>query len=297
MFNRLPFQNVLNRKNMLSALMGMLCWGSVSAPAQAWWETGHMTVAQLAYDELTPAARAEAERLIAVLDPMQPDVNRRHFVPASIWMDEIKGRGLRTFDEWHYINIPYNPEGLGVVEDAKEVNVVSMIEKLTKTLHSDKAGDFEKAFALRMLIHMVGDVHQPFHAVGKVSHAYPHGDWGGNRTLVKSPGVKNIHALWDSTAGLFENNIAMNEWQVRIPPYVQTLKTTYPKAQFQHILSDTPQQWAEESFKLAVKYGYSTLPEDGQVTELYRQGVQRVVGERLALGGYRLGALLNAALQ
>ena len=118
------------QKMLYKGLMTLCFWGAVMTPAQAWWETGHMTVAQIAYEELSPSVRLEADRLIALLNAAEPDPNRRHFVPASIWMDEVKARGLRTFDQWHYINIPYNPEGLGVVEDAKETNVVSMANVL-----------------------------------------------------------------------------------------------------------------------------------------------------------------------
>lgn len=291
-----PLRALFSKKNLFRPLIALSFWGAVISPAQAWWETGHMTVAQVAYEELTPQARAEADRLIALLNMAQPEAERRHFVPAAVWMDEVKARGLRTFDQWHYINIPYNPEGLGVVEDAKEVNVVSMLESLSKTLQAKQAGDFEKAFALRMILHLAGDIHQPFHAVGKVSHAHPHGDLGGNRTLVKAPGVKNIHALWDSTAGLLAD-VPMTSWQQHIPGYAQQLKQQYPKAQFQHHLLTSPQSWAEESFQLAVKYGYQPLSAEGEISEAYRRDAQRVIGERLALGGYRLGALLNQALQ
>lgn len=284
------------RKMLYKSLITMCFWGAVIAPAQAWWETGHMTVAQIAYEELSPKARVEAERLIALLDNTEPDVKRRHFVPASIWMDDIKARGLRAFDQWHYINIPYNPDGLSVVEDAKEVNIVSVLETLSKTLASDKAGDFEKAFALRMILHLAGDIHQPFHAVGKVSHAHPHGDLGGNRTLVQAPGVINVHAFWDSTAGLLEE-VSLDQWKNKIPAYAKRLKKDFPKAQFMPALNMPPQQWAEESFKLAVKYGYNALPADALIDAPYRRDAQKVIAERLALGGYRLGDLLNAALQ
>lgn len=284
------------RKMLYKSLTTLCFWGAVITPAQAWWETGHMTVAQIAYEELSPKARLEAERLIELLNAAEPDSTRRHFVPASIWMDEVKARGLRTFDQWHYINIPYNPEGLGEVEDAKEVNVVTMLETLSKTLASDKAGDFEKAFALRMILHLAGDIHQPFHAVGKVSHAHPHGDLGGNRTLVQAPGVKNIHAFWDSTAGLLEE-VSTDQWQSKVPGYAQRLKKDFPKLQYAQTLNTSPEQWAEESFKLALKYGYTTLPPEGLIDERYRREAQRVIAERLALGGYRLGYLLNTALQ
>ena len=58
-----------------------------------------------------------------------------------------------------------------------------------------------KSFALRMLIHYVGDVHQPLHAVAEVDSTYPSGDRGGNlETLPSVCGASNLHAMWDSVA-------------------------------------------------------------------------------------------------
>ena len=58
-----------------------------------------------------------------------------------------------------------------------------------------------KSFALRMLIHYVGDVHQPLHTVAEVDSKYPSGDKGGNaETLPSICGASNLHAMWDSVA-------------------------------------------------------------------------------------------------
>ncbi len=270
--------------------------GLVTSPAQAWWETGHMLTAQMAYQNLTPKARAESDRLIQLLAVSQPDLQRQHFVPTSVWMDEIKARRLRVFDQWHYINIPYNPDGVAAVENPPGTNIVSMTESLIATLQDERAADFEKAFALRMLLHLVGDIHQPFHAVGKISEQHRDGDRGGNLTKVKDAKVKNLHALFDSTAGLYPD-ISPEQWQTGIPDLASQLQKDFPKDNWKLMMKTHPSNWAKESYKLSIKYGYSSLPQDGELTPEMRRSVQRVCAERLALGGYRLAEILNQSFK
>jgi len=57
----------------------------------------------------------------------------------------------------------------------------------------------QKAFALRLIIHYVGDIHQPLHATALVDSHYPKGDAGGNfEHIPAQDGVTNLHSVWDS---------------------------------------------------------------------------------------------------
>lgn len=279
----------------LTPLFTLGIWGMSLSPAMAWWETGHMITAQIAYDNLQPEVKVKADKLIAWLDNTEPDPSRHAFVPVSVWMDETKARGLTAFNEWHYINIPYNPEGLAVAQDAKEVNIVERINSMAATLKSPQASDFEKAFALRILLHLLGDIHQPYHNIGKLSHDHPLGDLGGNLTQVQYGDIKNIHAFWDSTAGLFAQ-VKPPDWKASIPGFAASLEKRLPRSQFASKLAFDPQAWSQESFALAVRSGYETLPADGKLTPAYISKAQQICGERLALGGYRLAELLNHSL-
>lgn len=266
-------------------------------PAQAWWDTGHMITAQIALNHLKPEVRQEAERLIGILDAMEPVEYKRHFVPASVWMDDTKARGLRAFNRWHYINIPYNAEALAEVPDAPDENIIVALESMAKTLANKRASDFEKAFALRVLLHLVGDIHQPFHAVGRISEKYPDGDWGGNRTPVAGiPGIRNIHAFWDSTGGRFDNDLKQN-WSAKIPGFAAEVESAYPPMRFaSDSLVFAPQAWAKESYHIAVKDGYLPMLPGGKLDQNYIHNAQEICERRLALGGYRLAAFLNATL-
>lgn len=280
---------------LLTPLLSLGIWSQAQAPAQAWWETGHMLTAQIAYDQLKPAVKAKADQLVAWLDNTEPNPACRPFVPTAVWMDATKARGLTAFNEWHYINIPYNPEGLPFAADAKETNIVERIQSMAATLKSPQSSDFEKAFALRVLLHLLGDVHQPFHAVGELSKAHPQGDLGGNLTLIQHGNMRNVHAFWDSTAELYEQ-VKPADWKSRIPGFAAELEKKLPRSQFADRLAFDPLAWAQESYVLAVKYGYETMPPDGQLTPAYIAKAQQICAERLALGGYRLAELLNNSL-
>jgi hypothetical protein len=83
------------------AILGLWLW---SSSAMAWWDEGHMRVAAMAYELLTPAAKAEANRLIrlnpkydewvgavpSTPDGRPKDVDRYTFIRASVWADDIK---------------------------------------------------------------------------------------------------------------------------------------------------------------------------------------------------------------
>lgn len=289
---------ILKRTLLATAALALL----PAAPALAWWDTGHMITAQIGYDNLRPEVKAKADKLVAWLDNTEPDAKRHHFVPVSVWMDETKARGLNAFNEWHYINLPYNPEGLAKTKDALDTNIVMVMESMAATLKNPKASDFEKAFALRILLHTFGDIHQPYHAVGRASHEHPDGDLGGNRTLISREGMKNIHAFWDSTAELYEQ-VSPPDWQGKIPGFAAEVQKKYPKADWEQMMAFNPKGWAEESYKLAVKYGYqpmedslNNLTQNQKLDETYVRNAQRVCEERLAMGGYRLAALLNESL-
>jgi hypothetical protein len=178
-----------------------------------------------------------------------------------------------------------------------------VMDNMAKTLSSDRASDFEKAFALRILLHLFGDIHQPFHAVGRASHEHPDGDLGGNKTLITHPVAKNIHAFWDSTAGRFDQ-VSPPDWQGKIPGFAAELQKKYPQQDWKLMMAFNPTGWAEESFHLAVKHGYqplenplNVLTQSQTLDEKYIRDAQRVCEERLALGGYRLAALLNESLK
>jgi len=128
---------------------------------------------------------------------------------------------------------------------------------------------------LRLLIHYVGDVHQPLHAVTRYTSSYPNGDAGGNLfPLTPNGEVKELHALWDSVLEEFSVDLTLplnsTEWDF-LTQHAQTLTTTYPESSFENLYTDYT-TWAAEGLAIAESFVYkniqeNTLPSTDYITE------------------------------
>lgn len=189
------------------------------------------TVARRAQDILqseNPAVFDYAVDQLRILEQYYPDLCNQEknypFVESSTFADHIKGMGYSFQSDWHFINIPYLDQG-GELSDydfvEPPVDVVSALTSLTKFLKGEVGSDYDtytqqiaqkfsyeddqKSFALRMVIHYVGDVHQPLHTTAEVDPTYPTGDRGGNSEQVPSShGASNLHAIWDSVIYVYD---------------------------------------------------------------------------------------------
>lgn len=153
-----------------------------TAEAFGWGATGHRATGLIAEQYLT----AKAKKRIALI------LEQESIAMASNWMDEIRSDSAYNYTtDWHWTTIP---EGKHYedVETNPDGKVVMMIEKIVTDLKSGKLAPKQEREYLKMLIHLVGDIHQPLH-VGKP------GDRGGNDVKVKWFGAdSNLHRVWDS---------------------------------------------------------------------------------------------------
>src|SRR5690606_37822256 len=103
----------------------------------------------------------------------------KRFLMAAVWPDRIKSDGVNAFNQWHFINIPYDRDG----KKAKAINPYNVAWAIKQDMNvesSPKANRFEKSEFLAFLEHFVGDTHQPLHCVVMYSNNFPKGDMGGN---------------------------------------------------------------------------------------------------------------------
>lgn len=263
-----------------------------SVSAFSWDSTGHRLIAVIAYQHLTPKARAAVDRLTYPGDEKYKPPLR--FLYASVWPDLLKSRDdVTAFNSWHFISSPFSPDGTPLPPLPKE-NVVWAIGQMEHVLESSKPNTHERTVALRFLLHFVGDVHQPLHASTRVTKRNPEGDRGGNFYPIRNRYVKNLHAYWDQGVGFFR------EGQKRYPLRYKQVKrlaakieADYPEASFGSKVTDLdPAHWADESFQIAKGFVYST-PERATPDQAYRQKGRAIVEQRIALAGYRLASLLN----
>ena len=119
------------------------------------------------------------------------------------------------------------------------------------------------SFNLRLLMHYVGDIHQPLHTVSRYSQDFPDGDMGGNLfMLTEKEGINELHALWDS--GIYEYDQDVSQ------PFNQTawdylgnissnLREEHPIQEFTDALKVPEKLWAQEGYQIATSFLYKNI--------------------------------------
>lgn len=268
----------------LSALM------LFSLSAYSWNSTGHQLIARLALAQLSSQ---EVAILNSYNDAYHFGFQPKSLVQSSAWLDWVHCHEAhcKDFSHYHYIDYPYtNDASQTMPPDA--VNAVTAIEDAMQVLKNPHATEAEKGLQLRILLHVVGDIHQPMHAVSLFNQTFPHGDRGGNEYgLSKNSIAKNLHAYWDRGGGLLVRKSLHGHKGMQNT--VRRLQKKYPCKHQQMILS--PEKWARESYDLAIKEAYQA-PLDEKPSREYQKMVKTRSEQRLTLAGCRLVAALKVGL-
>lgn len=249
--------------------------------AAAWGPQGHRLVAELAWEQLTPQAKAQIEPLLHdEPEPTLPGI--------ANWADRLRGSDPdlgRRSAAWHYVNIDRDINGDNCVyspsRDCPEGNcVVDAIPTQARLLTDPSQPDAARTQALKFVVHFIGDIHQPLHA----GHAR---DKGGNTFQVNLDGKgSNLHRLWDS--GL------LNTAELDDDRYLERLRATpVDPANVVAFASLTARaaNWAEQSCALVVTPGF--YPAQAKIGDEYVQQWLPVAEQQLRLGGARLASVLN----
>lgn len=231
-----------------------------------WGKTGHRVVGDIAADHLTPEAREAVDR---VLGPTSIAI-------ASTWMDKI--RSDPDYDhthDWHWVTIP---DGMTYEETEKNPNgdIINALRTFIQELKSGTLSAEEEKEKLKMVIHLVGDIHQPLH-VGTGE------DRGGNQTEVEwfnEP--SNLHRVWDSEM-IDDTKLSYTEFSDAIN---HPTDEQIAKWQNSGVLD-----WAYEAMELR-KQVYN-LPDDHQLSYRYQYENRDLLDRQLLKGGVRLAGVLN----
>jgi hypothetical protein len=244
---------------------------------------GHRLVAQIAYDHLTKEAKKRCNYYNHALDKFYRPQN---LINSAAWLDSLRGPNERELQKKHYINFPFTFDGTKLIPP-NIINAVSAIKEAEADLHSD-SDNFSKGFSLRILLHVVADLHQPLHAASQYSVTHPQGDKGGNLVrLAKNPLARNLHQYWDKGGGFLTTKPYTNK---QLKRRALTIEKKWPCELASMNLN--PEVWANESHRLAVEKAY--LIKAGQKPDKkYQYMVKRITEERLALAACRLAAILN----
>lgn len=273
--------------------------------AFGWWETGHQTVARIAAAHLTPAARTRVARILDV--PDTPQTVADALAKASTWADETKN-DTKT-GEWHYIDLTLQDNKSDIPLRCKDDNCATARIRLFAAQLKNRPADakWSDLDALRFLVHFVGDIHQPMHAISDA-------DLGGNCERLDPPvdTAKNLHALWDG--GIIQ---AMDVDDKALAASLEQQMQALDSAKQAEITGGNQDDWTWESHDLALHDVYQKLhiPVEPvvfpakcgdapaaitdfkpQIDALYVDSMKPVVREQLIKGGLRLAKMLNEAL-
>lgn len=296
---------------MAKQLIGAIIISILALQAHGWWDTGHMLVAEIAWKHLTREGAATPETLIALKNAVDSLVTYSEasntFVTAATWMDDLKTRNLSQFNNWHYINLPIcqfnnsnstdscNGVSINSVLFSDDEDALWAIKMANYTITGNSALGFERGFALRNLLHIVGDLHQPLHAVARYAAETPDGDEGGNLFPIKNISfTKNLHGFWDSGLGMLNNNIVrpLNQSDSAYLSNLADSLIAFTANLTQNLNSTNVTEWALQSRALAIQYAYD-LPFDSAPSQEYITQGWDIVQQQLGLGGYRLYLLLR----
>jgi S1/P1 Nuclease len=187
----------------LLASLVLLTLALLPLPALAWNIPGHMLSGAIAYQVLQQENPQTIDKVKAVLEKHPWYTNQRQarlqdvpvadhglvlFIQAARWADDIRSQDkAQNRPPWHFINIPFKPEGQPAsvqTREPEQVNILTAMAENERVVRNE-ADPERKAIALAWLFHLVGDIHQPLHTAQLFTVEYPHGDRGGNEIYVQ----------------------------------------------------------------------------------------------------------------
>lgn len=248
------------------------------APASAWGAQGHRLVARIAETRLDPAAKAEVQRLLAT----EPGATLASIAP---WADQLRAEdpdlGKRSAG-WHYVNMAEDGCAYDPPKHCRDGDCVIEALKAQSARLADRGlSDAERLQALKFVVHLAGDLHQPMHA------GYGHDKGGNTYQLQFNERGTNLHSLWDS--GMFY------ALQLDDDPFLQRLQALpAPAGIVAPQLQRDAARWAEQSCRIATREG--VYPANRKVGQAYADTWRPVAEAQLRLAGERLAALLNELL-
>jgi len=275
-----------------------LVCASLCAPAAAWGPQGHRTVGAIAERLLNPAARtAVAQLLEHDLDKFGRTSGRTTLESVSMWADEIRDTPA-SHPRWHYDDLPvcgtaprerYCPDA--------QCNSGQLL-RLIGVMADAHAAARERNEALKWVVHLLADIHQPLHAADNADH-------GGNDVQVALAGLRtrgreSLHRAWDNELV----SLALHARSRQQPPADIDALAAEARSLAVRAGQGSPELWARESNALArtVAYHYAgfacdrVAPGIVVLDEPYQQAAAAIVRERLLLAGARLAAVLNDTL-
>jgi len=253
-------------KSLISIIIALLI-SSNTFSINFWGPTGHRTVGEIANNHIKRSTKRKIAKLLG----------NESLAFISTYGDEIKSdKKYWKYSAWHYVNFPFNTDYEESTKNPKGDLVVGIKTCIT-ILKNKKSSKKDKIFHLKMLVHLIGDLHQPLH-VGRKE------DKGGNTIQVQWFGVgTNLHHVWDEDM--------INKWDMSYLELAKNAKKLTKKEK-RFYKKGTVIDWVKETQQLAIKV-YKTAKNGDKLSYRYSYKNLGLVRSQLQIGGIRLAKILD----
>jgi hypothetical protein len=260
---------IINKKIRIAILVAVCSYMPVTA--LAWGMIGHRVVGQVADTYLSGKARKAVKNILG----------GETLAMSSNWPDFIKSDPAFDYlNAWHYVNLPAGLDQKGVfsfLATDTTTSVYTKIPEMVAILKNKQSTMDQKKMAMRLLVHMVGDLHQPMHTARKE-------DLGGNRVSVSWFGSRsNLHRIWDENLVEYQQ-LSYTEYAAAINHPTKEQLTTWRNASLQ--------QSVFESYQVVGKI-YANIKPDDKLSYRYNFDYVDILNEQLLKGGVRLAQIIN----
>ena len=232
-----------------------------------WGKTGHRVVGEVASKYISKNTRTSLDKIL----------EGQSLAYVSTYADEIKSdKKYSKYNAWHYANLDLNETYQSSYKNPNG-DIVKAIKKSIEILKFKSSTKNEKQFYLKLLVHLVGDLHQPLH-LGKKE------DRGGNDIDILWFGKKtNLHRLWDSDI-IDSSKFSFTELSHNLP--IISLEKR------KKITSSSIDSWIQETHALTKKI-YMELPENRNLGYEYSYENFEIIRYQLLKAGLRLAFILD----
>lgn len=293
----------------------LVAFGCLFFATNAWTDYGHIMSAEIARRNLSEKRVEELNKIAGTFNPYFQGRDITKFPYLAIFMDAIKSDTI-LFDPMHYIDFPYQTGGDFVAPEPGEVNALyAMTQAISNLVFTSNRQHsvWSKSISLLLFVHVLGDIHQPLHAVSlfDADHAPPQGDKGGNLWFIDYTAETDghhytqLHLLFDAVGGLWLGSLptpVTSAFDDNIATLVDSVMTQFPASDFEDKLNfdfNTPDEfhelvtsWALESFELA-KVAYDQYKLNSKIDQQQIQWARSMLKQRIALAGYRMAKVLD----
>jgi len=261
---------------------------------------GHALTGIIAAQLLSPNETVYFQQFINYMSQNYSDIATMG--EATRWLDDIR-TNTSAYDYWHYQQNCYSEDAKTKCYSAPTPNSLTVLNDSINTMLNKSANMTQKGFYFLILLHLMGDIHQPLHNIQMFNQNYTKGDSGGNDIVIVYHNISsNLHEFWDNLCIMNPVNPsrpfsaypsvakAMNLLGAQ---YIANYTFSSDEINFNGNLT-TIINWMTESYGLAVQYAYApNVLSNGNLTDSYAANCVQVINRQVALAGVRLANVLN----